>query len=44
MRRHTIGSNREVTRWLGVYLDKELQFRDYKNLTLEKTRRAEDRV
>lgn len=44
MRGHTLDFNTEATRWLGVYLDTELQFRSYKGLLLEKARKAEDRV
>lgn len=41
---HVMRFNTEATRWLRVYFDIGLQFRAYKNLTLEKARRAEDRV
>lgn len=36
MCRHTMRFNKEATRWLGVYLNTELQFRADKNLILEK--------
>lgn len=36
--------NTEATRLRRVYCDTELQFTTHKNLTLEKTTRAEDRV
>lgn len=41
---HTLGFNIEETRWLGVYLDTGLQFQAHKRLSLEKERKAEDRV
>lgn len=44
VRGYILGLNSEPTRWLGVYLDTDLQFRAYKNISQEKIRRAEDRV
>lgn len=37
VRGHMLGFNTEVTCWLGVYLDTELQFKVHKNLLLEKS-------
>lgn len=36
--------NIKATIWLGVYLDKGLQFRDHKNLPLEMVRKTDNRV
>lgn len=44
VRGHTMRFNVEATRWLGMYLYREIQFRVYKNITLEKTKHAEERV
>lgn len=41
---HTLVFNTEVTRWLAVYLDTGLQFWAQKNRSLEKAKKAEDRV
>lgn len=44
MRSHTLGFNTEATRWVGVYLDTDLQFRVHKCLSLVKARKANDIV
>lgn len=44
MRGCTMSFNTEATRWLGVYLDTELQFRVHKNRCLKKERKAENEV
>lgn len=44
VRGHTMRFNMEATRCLRFYIDTGLQFRASKNLTLEKARRAEDKV
>lgn len=36
--------NSEATKWLRVYLNIALQFKEHKNLILKKARRAEDSV
>lgn len=44
VRRRTMSLNNEATSWLVTYLNSVLQLRAHKNLTLEKAKRAEDRV
>lgn len=44
VRGHMMDFNREATRWHGVYLNSELQFSAQNNLTLERSRRAKNRV
>lgn len=44
VRGHTMGYNIEGTIWLGIYLDIGLQFWPNKNISLEKAKKAEDRV
>lgn len=44
VRRPTMRFSMEPTRWLAVYHNTGLQFRDNKNLTLEKVGKAKDRV
>lgn len=41
---HIIRFNTEATRWLGVYLDRGLQILTHKNPSLEKARKADDKV
>lgn len=43
-RGHTISLNIQATRWLEVYRNPGLQYKTHKNLTLEKARRAGNRV
>ena len=40
----TIKFNKEATRWLGVWLDSALNFREHKDTYLQKERRAEARL
>lgn len=40
----TIKFNKEATRWLGVWLDSALSFREHKDTYLQKKRRAEARL
>lgn len=44
LRGHTIGFNTEATRWLGFYLDTELQFRAHNTLTMKKATKKGVRV
>lgn len=44
VRRHTMIFNVEATRWLGMYPDTGLQFREHRNIFLEKAKHAKDRV
>lgn len=40
----TMRFNLEATRWLGMFLDTDLQFQAHENITLEKAKQKEDRV
>lgn len=43
VRGHSLGFNKEATRWLGVYLNTVLQSTAHKILSLENARKTEER-
>ena len=44
LRNHEISFNKDATRWLGIWLDSALNFREHKNVYLHKAKRAEARL
>lgn len=44
LRNHEIRFNKDATRWLGIWLDSALSFREHKNVYLQKAKRAEARL
>lgn len=44
VRGYTTGFNVEATRWLGMYMDTDLQFRVHRNISLQKAKHTENRV